>query len=230
MSVIHLFGRGAFAAAAADALARDGHTIAAVISPATHPRTGRADRARLWAARAGVRWVDAAAYRHDALGRADLNMAAHSHNVIGRRTRRLASASVGYHPSLLPLHRGRDAVRWTIRDGDRVTGGTVYHLTDAIDAGPIAAQDYALVPSRATASSLWRDLLFPLGVHLLRRVAADADAGRIGYTPQDESLATWEPSWDRAPLHRPELLELPTREAAAGLAWGPAAVGWRAER
>ncbi len=27
-------------------------------------------------------------------------------------------------------------------------------------------------------------------------------------TPQDESLATWEPSWDRAPLRRPDLLLL----------------------
>jgi hypothetical protein len=26
--------------------------------------------------------------------------------------------------------------------------------------------------------------------------------------PQDERCATWEPSWERAPLHRPELPEL----------------------
>jgi len=47
--------------------------------------------------------------------------------VFGRRTRaRARVAAIGYHPSLLPLHRGRDALRWTIRDGDRVTGGSVY--------------------------------------------------------------------------------------------------------
>lgn len=45
-----------------------------------------------------------------------------------------------YHPSLLPLHRGQDAVE-AATGGDKVTGGTVFHLDEGFDTGPIAFQD-----------------------------------------------------------------------------------------
>lgn len=209
MTTILLFGQRSFGAAVAAALADRGHTLRAVVSPANHERTGLPDSLHRWADEAGVPWVDSATYSHLRMPRADLAMAAHSHTFIGRKTRALAREAVGYHPSLLPLHRGRDAIRWTIRDRDRVTGGTVYHLTDNIDGGPIAAQRHALVPRGATASDLWREVLFPLGVDLLCSVADQWQReGSIDYVPQDESLATWEPSWERAPLHRPEVPEL----------------------
>jgi methionyl-tRNA formyltransferase len=39
-------------------------------------------------------------------------------------------------------------------------------------------------------------------------VLEDLKGGVIRRQPQDEAHATWEPSWSRAPLHRPELLLL----------------------
>ena len=42
---------------------------------------------------------------------------------------------VGYHPSLLPRHRGIAAVEWTIKEGDPIAGGSVYHLADGWDKG-----------------------------------------------------------------------------------------------
>lgn len=240
MTTIALFGRGAFAAAVARGLRADGHTISVVVSPYAdrpyHELAGttaaavsdhRPDPLCAYAYASDTRWVDAVTYAGpQELGpQVSLIIAAHSHNFIGRRTRAHARlAAVGYHPSLLPLHRGRDAVRWTVRDGDRVTGGSVYHLTDSIDAGPLAAVQHVLVPRGATASSLWREQLFPLGVQLLRQVAADADAGVVGWTPQDEALATWEPSWEREPLHRTELPEL---ERGSGVTYQPAPGVWR---
>jgi len=55
---------------------------------------------------------------------------------------------------------------------------------------------------------------------VLDDLAVAAGAGcledAIGWgTPQDEALATWEPSWSRAPLHRPDLLLLPAPRAVA---------------
>src|SRR4051794_25581791 len=61
----------------------------------------------------------------------DLIVTAHSHARIGKDA--LAAArlgGIGYHPSLLPRHRGIAAVEWTIREGDPIAGGTVYHLAD----------------------------------------------------------------------------------------------------
>jgi methionyl-tRNA formyltransferase len=73
----------------------------------------------------------------------DLIVTAHSHARIAREA--LAAAKlggIGYHPSLLPRHRGIAAVEWTIREGDPIAGGSVYHLAERMDAGAIAAQEW----------------------------------------------------------------------------------------
>ena len=76
----------------------------------------------------------------------DLIVAAHSHDFIGKKTRQKTTlGAVGYHPSLLPRHRGRSAVEWTVRDRDPIAGGSVFWLTNGVDCGPIAAQDWCWV-------------------------------------------------------------------------------------
>ncbi len=55
----------------------------------------------------------------------DLIVTAHSHARISKEA--LAAArlgGIGYHPSLLPRHRGIAAVEWTIKEGDPIAGGT----------------------------------------------------------------------------------------------------------
>jgi methionyl-tRNA formyltransferase len=136
----------------------------------------------------------------------DLIVAAHSHAYIGRKTRlRSRLGAIGYHPSLLPLHRGRDAVKWAVKMRDRVTGGTVYWFNNTVDGGPIAAQDFCFVRPEWGALDLWREELAPMGLRLLARALSDVDAGRIVRVPQDHSLATWEPALDPPPLFRPDL-------------------------
>lgn len=141
----------------------------------------------------------------------DLIVAAHSHDFIGERTRQRARwGGIGYHPSLLPLHRGRDAVRWAVRMRERVTGGTVYRLSNRMDGGHVLAQQHVFIRPDDTPEELWRRDLAPLGVALLARVvAAFASGGYQHGTEQDEELATWEPSIDRPPAYRPDLLMLP---------------------
>ena len=137
----------------------------------------------------------------------DLIMAAHSHDFIGRKTRlKAALGAIGYHPSLLPLHRGRDAIHWAVRMGDRVTGGSVYWLNDTVDGGPVAAQDWCLIRPEDDALSLWARELAPLGLRLFRRACVTSQPGNWSGIEQDATLATWEPSMDGAPrLYRPDL-------------------------
>ncbi|MFC5664576.1 formyltransferase family protein [Kitasatospora misakiensis] len=214
---IYMSGQGAFAVQVAEALLDEGHKVVGAAAPRL--RKGKSDesdamswdRLRSWAFHRDVPWTDSEVLRamHVPDG-VDIILAAHSHAFLGRRTRaRAAVATIGYHPSLLPLHRGRDAIRWTIRDGDRVTGGSVYHLTERTDGGPLAAQEHLLVPPGSTPQSLWRDHLAPLGVRLLLKVVADLAANRRIEVPQDEKLATWEPAMDAPPLFKPELIALP---------------------
>jgi hypothetical protein len=79
-----------------------------------------------------------------------------------------------------------------------------------------------------TPGELWRRELFPLGVRLFDRVLGSG-WNVEDEVPQDEALATWEPSWDRAPLRRPDLLLLGDGHTEAprarGIAPGRVALG-----
>lgn len=166
----------------------------------------------LWAAaeRAGLPLMEAGVLRASSLPQnTDLIIAAHSHDFIGRLTRGACKlGAIGYHPSLLPRHRGRDAVKWTIKMGDPVAGGSVFWLNDNVDGGAVAAQDWCFVRPNDTAGELWRRELQPMGVRLLKRVLAQLKRGVIVAVEQDEKLATWEPSFGSAPLFRPELPQI----------------------
>ena len=107
----------------------------------------------------------------------DILMAAHSHHFISAKVRGNVRLACGYHPSLLPLHRGRGAIRWAIHCGDTVTGGTVYELGDVVDGGPVLAQEPVLIARNATAKTLWREKMFPLGIKLLLEVARQFEEG-----------------------------------------------------
>jgi methionyl-tRNA formyltransferase len=177
-------------------LLSQGHDVAAVAAPA-------GDRLAVAATAAGIPTGDPGA----ALPAAwvpegvDLLVAAHAHCFVTRRARQRARlGALGYHPSLLPRHRGRDAVRWVIHMREPVTGGTAYWMTDRADAGPIAAQDWCHVRPDDDAASLWRRELGPMGVRLLGRVIAEAAVGRVARAEQDEAVATWEPAFSRRPL------------------------------
>ena len=128
----------------------------------------------------------------------DLIVTAHSHARVAHDA--VASArlgGIGYHPSLLPRHRGMAAVEWTVKEGDPVAGGTIYHLADKLDAGPIAAQDWIFVKKGESARELWERALAPLGLRLIMEVVRHArDEGELPATPQDEQFATRAPRLD----------------------------------
>lgn len=120
---------------------------------------------------------------------------------------------VGFHPSLLPRHRGREAVRWAYTMGDPVTGGTVYWLDQKCDGGDILMQRVVFIDRESNDyHDIWRDL-YPIGIEMLCQSVDMIAAGTAPRVPQDERFATWEPSFDRPRLKRNDLvmLEAPPR-------------------
>ena len=210
---IILAGSRSFGAAALDMALEEGHDVAAVWAP-----EGEAGGPDPWdkltrAAEGEQLEVRVRETPEEVAARGvDLFVAAHSHAFISSRAR-LATrlGGVGYHPSLLPRHRGRDAVYWTVAMGDPVAGGSVYWLTDNVDGGPLAAQEHCMVRPGWTGSDLWRERLFAMGIELLRGVLRELDGGVIREVPQDEECSTWEPSVERPPLWRPDLLQIGER-------------------
>jgi methionyl-tRNA formyltransferase len=133
-------------------------------------------------------------------GEVDIIVAAHSHAFITAEARaRAKRAAIGYHPSLLPRHRGIAAVEWTMKSGDPIAGGSVYHLSNSIDAGLIAAQDWCFVYPDDDANSLWRRALAPMGLRLLMEVIEQID--RRGFAEaheQDRNAVTYAPALKEA--------------------------------
>jgi methionyl-tRNA formyltransferase len=128
-------------------------------------------------------------------GEFDAVVAAHAHAFISiEACRRARRAAIGYHPSLLPRHRGIAAVEWTIKCRDPIAGGSVYHLSESLDGGAIALQDWCFVYPDDDAGSLWRRALAPMGLRLLTQVVEHID--RHGAAPaweQDAKAATYAP-------------------------------------
>jgi methionyl-tRNA formyltransferase len=183
-----------------------------VVAVSAPVEKGLDDRLYTLADQEGVQIIKAGTLNANAMPKnIDLIIAAHSHDFIGEKTRLLAQyGGIGYHPSLLPLHRGRDAIKWAIRMRERVTGGTVYRLSNRMDGGNVLAQHHVFIRPDDTADSLWRRDLAPLGIALITHVVRQyLTQGYFPGVPQDESLATWEPSTDCPPVYRPDLILLP---------------------
>ena len=194
-----LVGSRYFGTTVFDALRSDGITIVQIVAPAAD------DRLALAAQDAGVplhvldnpRVVPGGAVPDGT----DLIIAAHTHaRVSDEALDRSRLRGVGYHPSLLPRHRGIAAVEWTILSGDPIAGGSVYHLADGWDRGAIAAQDWCFVAKGETARELWERALAPMGLELLKRVVRHAGLhGELPAYAQDERFAT------KAPMIRPTI-------------------------
>jgi len=191
-----LVGSRYFGTATLERLLKENVEIARVIVPAADDRLALAARA------AGLEVVvldDPAIVPASAIADAtDLIVAAHSHaRVSADALARSRLGGIGFHPSLLPRHRGIAAVEWTIKEGDPIAGGSIYHLAEKMDAGAIAAQDWCFVRKGETARELWERALAPMGLDLLARVVREAAvSGELPATPQDEQFAT------RAPMVR----------------------------
>ena len=191
---IALVGSRYFGAAAFEALRKEeGVEFSSVVVPAAD------DRLALAATAAGVPvhvLENPKMVPGDAVPKGtDLVVAAHTHARVSNEA--LANSrlgGIGYHPSLLPRHRGIAAVEWTIQEGDPIAGGTIYHLADGWDAGAIAAQEWCFVGKGETARELWERALAPIGFELLAKVVRHArQHGSVPAKPQDARFATKAP-------------------------------------
>lgn len=93
---------------------------------------------------------------------------------------------VNLHPSLLPRWRGASPIQHAILAGDSETGVTVQQMAQALDAGPILAQERLTLSPEETAEHLG-NVLAEIGAKLL----IDTLTRPFSPIPQDESKATF---------------------------------------
>lgn len=190
---ITVVGSRYFGSAALEALVKDGAEVIGVVVPTADDRLKGAAEAKgiPVTVQADPKTVPASEIPDGT----ELIITAHSHaRVMPDAVAKARLGGIGYHPSLLPRHRGIAAVEWTVKEGDPIAGGTIYHLADKMDAGAIALQDWCFVKKGETARELWERALAPLGLDLIVRIARHArEHGSIPAIKQDETFATKAP-------------------------------------
>uniref|UniRef100_A0A6Q2Z1Z1 10-formyltetrahydrofolate dehydrogenase n=1 Tax=Esox lucius TaxID=8010 RepID=A0A6Q2Z1Z1_ESOLU len=101
-----------------------------------------------------------------------------------------AYGSIIYHPSILPLHRGASAINWTLIQGDKKAGFSIFWADDGLDTGPILLQRECPVEPNDTVDSLYNRFLFPEGIKAMVesvQLIADGKAPRINQTEEGAS-------------------------------------------
>ncbi len=98
--------------------------------------------------------------------------------------------SINLHFSLLPKYRGASPIQWSLLNGERETGITIFELNEKMDEGDILTQKIIeIYPSDDTLSLETR--MSHAGAELLSETIAKI--GQIQLKKQDHSLATYAP-------------------------------------
>jgi methionyl-tRNA formyltransferase len=192
--VVH--GQQAFGKAVLEALLERGADVVAVYGP---PEGGRPDPLAEAALAAGLPLVRPASFKgpdvlEEFRGFApDLQVMAFVTLIVPAEFLAAPTrGTINYHPSLLPLHRGRSAINWPVIKGETETGLTVFWPDGGIDTGDILLQKRTPISATDTLGSVYFDRLFPMGVDALVEAVDRIEAGTAPRLPQDEALATYE--------------------------------------
>jgi len=121
--------------------------------------------------------------------------------------------SINLHFSLLPKYRGASPMQWSLLNGDKETGITIFELNEKMDEGNILAQKNLKIFPSDDAFSL-ETRLAHAGAELLSETIAKI--ATIEPRKQDHTLATYAPkikkedgriNWDQNALHLERMLK-----------------------
>uniref|UniRef100_A0A8C5Q1N2 10-formyltetrahydrofolate dehydrogenase n=1 Tax=Leptobrachium leishanense TaxID=445787 RepID=A0A8C5Q1N2_9ANUR len=101
--------------------------------------------------------------------------------------------SIIYHPSILPRHRGASAINWTLMQGDKIGGFTVFWADDGLDTGDILLHRECEVLPDDTVNTLYNRFLFPEGVKGMVEAVQLIAQGTAPKIRQPTEGATYDP-------------------------------------
>jgi len=98
-----------------------------------------------------------------------------------------------FHPSALPYRRGPDAIRQTLRAGERVSAATWFFADEQLDAGPVCEQEVVLLDLDADARTNYLERFVPAAIRAFdRAICHFAKTGQFRRVSQNERLATYD--------------------------------------
>lgn len=96
---------------------------------------------------------------------------------------------IGFHPSLLPKYRGGAPVNWSIINGEKKTGTSLFYFDDGVDSGDIIAQREVTVEIEDTIKEVY-DKINTVTVEMIREYIPLLKKGTAPRIKQDHSQAT----------------------------------------
>ena len=96
-----------------------------------------------------------------------------------------------FHPSLLPRHRGPDAIRWAFHYDEEYSGFTWFWADRGYDTGPICEQCVVEIRPDESPRQFYERMI-PLAVEYLRLALQDMFAGHVRRRPQNSAAATYQ--------------------------------------
>jgi methionyl-tRNA formyltransferase len=108
-----------------------------------------------------------------------------------KKIRKIAKfGCINLHPSLLPKYRGAAPINFTLFNGDKATGNTIFKIVAKMDAGPILFQSkYKILPE--DNYTVLQEKLAAKGADDVLKTLQLIEKDEIELTPQADSEATY---------------------------------------
>ncbi|VVC93052.1 unnamed protein product [Leptidea sinapis] len=110
--------------------------------------------------------------------------------------------SICYHPSILPRHRGASSVNWTLIEGDKTCGLSIFWADDGLDTGPILLQRSFPCTIDDTVDTIYNKYLYPEGIKALSESVNMVANGTAPKIKQTEEGATYDPALFKPETHQ----------------------------
>ena len=108
-----------------------------------------------------------------------------------KRIRKIAKfGCINLHPSLLPKYRGSAPMNFSLFNGDKKTGISIFKIVAKMDAGPIIYQREVEIGAAENYSSLYKRLSI-LGAEDMINVLQMYENNQVDLIPQDHTQATF---------------------------------------
>lgn len=97
-----------------------------------------------------------------------------------------------FHPSLLPRHRGRDAIKWAFKLGEVYSGATWFWADEGYDTGDICEMEVLAIREGELPREYYHRAVIPSAKRMLSFIVDDLSKGHVHRRPQIHSNASYE--------------------------------------
>ncbi|PIT99542.1 MAG: formyl transferase [Bdellovibrionales bacterium CG10_big_fil_rev_8_21_14_0_10_45_34] len=97
---------------------------------------------------------------------------------------------IGYHPAMLPKHRGRHPVIWSLVLGLDSTGSTFFWMDEGADSGDVISQEVVPIKDSDYAADLYQNLVTSSALQI-GKMLQELSLGDLKSFPQDGEQATY---------------------------------------